>query len=148
MVCGDGEYIIYTAMALRNKSFGSGLDFVWAADSSQYAVRENASTIKVFKNFKEKKAFKPDFGIETIFGGFMLGVKSSSGLAFYDWENLELIRRIDIQPRHVIWSESGELVAITTEDSYFVLKYDQNATADEDEDVAEDGIEAAFDVRE
>ena len=23
VVCGDGEYIIYTAMALRNKSFGS-----------------------------------------------------------------------------------------------------------------------------
>ena len=24
VVCGDGEYIIYTAMALRNKSFGTG----------------------------------------------------------------------------------------------------------------------------
>ena len=23
VVCGDGEYIIYTSMALRNKSFGS-----------------------------------------------------------------------------------------------------------------------------
>ena len=35
VVCGDGEYIIYTAMALRNKSFGSALEFVWAADSSE-----------------------------------------------------------------------------------------------------------------
>ena len=35
VVCGDGEYIIYTAMALRNKAFGSALEFVWAADSSE-----------------------------------------------------------------------------------------------------------------
>lgn len=34
-ICGDGEYIIYTAMALRNKSFGSAEEFVWAHDSSQ-----------------------------------------------------------------------------------------------------------------
>ena len=83
VVCGDGEYIIYTATALRNKSFGSAQEFVWAADSSEYAVRENASTIKLFKNFKEKKTFKPDFGAEAIYGGHFLGVKSPSGLAFY-----------------------------------------------------------------
>ena len=86
VVCGDGEYIIYTAMALRNKSFGSALEFVWAADSSEYAVRESSSSIKLFKNFKEKKSFKPEFGAESIFGGHLLGVKSVSGLAFYDWE--------------------------------------------------------------
>lgn len=86
VVCGDGEYIIYTAMALRNKSFGSALEFVWAADASEYAVRESSSSIKLFKNFKEKKSFKPEFGAEAIFGGNLLGVKSVSGLAFYDWE--------------------------------------------------------------
>lgn len=31
----------------------------------------------------------------------MLGVRSVNGLAFYDWENTELIRRIEIQPKHV-----------------------------------------------
>ena len=35
VVCGDGEYIIYTSMALRNKSFGSAQEFVWAADTSE-----------------------------------------------------------------------------------------------------------------
>jgi len=35
VVCGDGEYIIYTAVALRNKSFGSAQEFVWAHDSSE-----------------------------------------------------------------------------------------------------------------
>lgn len=149
VVCGDGEYIIYTAMALRNKSFGSAQEFVWALDSSEYAVRENGSTVKIFKNFKERKAFKPEFGAEGIFGGFMLGVKSVSGLAFYDWESLELVRRIDIQPKHVYWSENGELVSIATEDSFYVLKYDQDAVTkahEAKEGVTEDGIEEAFDV--
>jgi coatomer subunit beta' len=149
VVCGDGEYIIYTAMALRNKSFGSAQEFVWAADSSEYAVRENASTIKLFKNFKEKKTFKPDFGAESIYGGNFLGVKSPSGLAFYDWESQELIRRIEIQPKNVYWSENGELACISTEDSYFILKYNAEAVAhatETKEGISEDGVDEAFDV--
>ena len=39
-VCGDGEYVIYTALAWRNKSFGAALDFGWSVDSSEFAVRE------------------------------------------------------------------------------------------------------------
>ena len=66
VVCGDGEYIIYTAMALRNKSFGSAQEFVWSHEASMYAVRESNSSIKIFKNFKEQKSFKPDFGAEGI----------------------------------------------------------------------------------
>ena len=31
VICGDGEYIIYTSQALRNKAFGQALDFVWSA---------------------------------------------------------------------------------------------------------------------
>ncbi|KAK5868264.1 hypothetical protein PBY51_009294 [Eleginops maclovinus] len=149
VVCGDGEYIIYTAMALRNKSFGSAQEFVWAHDSSQYAVRESSSMIKIFKNFKEKKAFKPDFGAEGVFGGFLLGVRSNSGLAFYDWDNTELIRRIEIQPKQIFWSDSGELVCIGTDESFFVLRYlpERVAAAQESkEDVTEDGIEGAFEV--
>ena len=63
-MCGDGEYIVYTAMALRNKSFGQAQEFVWSHDSSQYAIREGATNVQIFKNFKEQKAFKPDFGAE------------------------------------------------------------------------------------
>ena len=36
-----------------------------------------------------------------IYGGFMLGVRSVSGLAFYDWETTELVRRIEITPKCV-----------------------------------------------
>lgn len=148
VVCGDGEYIIYTAMALRNKAFGSAQEFVWAQDSSEYAIRESGSTIRIFKNFKEKKNFKSDFGAEGIFGGYLLGVKSVSGLAFYDWETLELIRRIEIQPRAVYWSDNGRLVCLATEDSYYILSFDyeQVQQAHENNQVAEDGVESAFDV--
>ena len=52
VVCGDGEYIIYTAVAWRNRSFGSALEFVWSSDG-EYAVRESTSKIKIFsKNFQ------------------------------------------------------------------------------------------------
>ncbi|XP_069003584.1 coatomer subunit beta'-like [Embiotoca jacksoni] len=149
VVCGDGEYIIYTAVALRNKSFGSAQEFVWAQDSSQYAVREGNSMVKIFKNFKQKKAFKPDFGAESIFGGFLLGVRSNSGLAFYDWENTELIRRIEIQPKHIFWADSGELVCIATDESLFVLRHlpERVAAAQESkQDMTDDGIEDAFEV--
>ncbi|XP_078464097.1 coatomer subunit beta' isoform X1 [Lampetra fluviatilis] len=149
VVCGDGEYIIYTAMALRNKTFGSAQEFVWAHDSSEYAIRENSSTVKLFKNFKEKKSFKPDFGAEGIYGGFLLGVRSMSGLAFFDWESTELVRRIEIQPKNIFWSDSGELVALATEDSFFILRYHSEkvvAAQETHQGVTEDGVEDAFEV--
>jgi coatomer subunit beta' len=101
VVCGDGEYIIYTALAWRNKSFGSAQEFVWAEDAGMYAVREGSSKIKIYKNFKEKTVVKPDFSAEGIFGGTLLGVRSSNSLAFYDWETTDLIRRIEIIPKAV-----------------------------------------------
>lgn len=52
VACGDGEYIILTAIGLRNKAFGSGLEFVWGADPAVYAVRESATSVKLFRNFK------------------------------------------------------------------------------------------------
>ncbi|XP_024113944.1 coatomer subunit beta' isoform X3 [Oryzias melastigma] len=149
VVCGDGEFIIYTAMALRSKSFGSAEEFVWAHDSSQYATREGMNVVKIFKNFKLKKTFKPSFGAEEIFGGFLLGVRSNNGLAFYDWENVQLIRRIEIQPKHVFWSESGELLCIATEESFFLLRFlpeQISAAQGANDKMTEDGIEDAFEV--
>ncbi|KAF7492314.1 Coatomer subunit beta' [Sarcoptes scabiei] len=150
VVCGDGEYIIYTALTLRNKSFGSAQEFVWAQDSSEYAVRENNTTIKIFKNFKERQSFKPDYSADGIFGGFMLGLKSFAGLSFYEWDTLDLIRRIEIQPKNVYWSENGELVSICTDESFYVLRYNAenvaNARENKLDTMTDDGIEDAFDV--
>jgi coatomer subunit beta' len=136
-------------MALRNKAFGSAQEFVWALESSEYAIRETSGAVKLFRNFKERKSFTPDYGAEGIFGGYLLGVKTSSGLAFYDWENLELIRRIEVQPRYVYWNEAGTLVCLATDESYFILKVDTTMIQqilDAKSPIEEDGIEAAFDV--
>ena len=36
-----------------------------------------------------------------IYGGHLLGIRSVSGLAFYDWDTTDLIRRIEITPKNV-----------------------------------------------
>lgn len=149
VVCGDGEYIIYTSMALRNKAFGSAQEFVWAMESSEYAIRESSGAVKLFRNFKERKSFTPEYGAENIYGGYMLGVRTSTGLAFYDWESLELVRRIEVQPRHVFWNEAGTLVCLAAEDSYFILKVDTGvitSALETKQGLGDDGIEDAFDV--
>lgn len=49
----------------------------------------------------------------------------------------------------IFWSDSGELVCIATEESFFILKYlsEKVATSqDTHEGVTEDGIEDAFEV--
>ena len=68
-MCGDGEFIIFTALALKNKSFGQvllynimwtyscilrfevvcvrqALEFVWAQDSGTFATRESSTRVK------------------------------------------------------------------------------------------------------
>ena len=42
-VVGDGEYVIYTAIAWRNKTFGKCISLAWSADSSLYVHRANVS---------------------------------------------------------------------------------------------------------
>ena len=47
-VCGDGEYVVYTAVALRNRTFGSALEFVWShSDPNAYAILESNASFKV-----------------------------------------------------------------------------------------------------
>ena len=102
VVCGDGEYIIYTALAWRNKSFGTALDFVWALDSNEYAIRESSSKVRLFKSFKEKNVtIRFSFSSEGIHGGALLGIRSSGFLTFFDWETGSCVRRIDVVAKNV-----------------------------------------------
>lgn len=149
VVCGDGQYIIQTALTLRNKDFGSATEFVWGSDPSVYAIRDGK--VKVYKNSKILHQFKPDFGCEGLFGGYMLSVKTRAGLALYEWETLELIRRIEVEAKSIHWSDNNEYLCITTEKNFFILKYfpdivqnirDQGAEGN----VCEDGYEDAFEV--
>jgi hypothetical protein len=50
VVCGDGEYTIYTALKWRNQTYGNALDFVWGNYKSSYVFSHNHSFIsqKIF----------------------------------------------------------------------------------------------------
>lgn len=149
-VCGDGEFIIYTALAWRNKAFGQGLGFAWANDSNTYAVREAGGNIKVFRNFKERAGLvNPGFKAEDVRGGTLLGVIGQGFVCFYDWETGALVRRIDVEAKDIFWSGTDELVAIASEESYYILRFDRRAYEqhlESGEPVDDDGVEDAFDV--
>ncbi|KAL9105168.1 MAG: hypothetical protein Q9187_008786, partial [Circinaria calcarea] len=150
-VCGDGEYIIYTALAWRNKAFGTAQDFAWGSkdNSNDYAIRESSISVKIFRNFKEKPGgMDVGFQAEGLSGGVLLGVKGQGGIGFFDWETNALVRRIGVDPRNVYWSESGELVTLACEDTFYVLRFSrENYTEALNAGlVEEDGVESAFEV--
>lgn len=150
-VCGDGEYIIYTALAWRNKAFGSAQDFAWGVNTktNDYAIRESAMSVKIFSNFKEKgNGIDVGFQADGLSGGVLLGVRGQGGIGLFDWETGALVRRIEVDPKSVYWSESGELVTLACEETFYVLRFSrenyiealQQGLGDED------GVEAAFEV--
>ncbi|KAL3631857.1 hypothetical protein CASFOL_024841 [Castilleja foliolosa] len=149
VVCGDGEYIIYTALAWRNRSFGSALEFVWSTEG-EYAVRESTSKIKIFsKNFLEKKSIRPTFSAEHIYGGTLLAMCSNDFICFYDWADCRLIRRIDVNVKNLYWADGGDLVAIASDTSFYILKFNRNVVSahlDSGGSVDEQGVEDAFEL--
>ncbi|BGP37532.1 Coatomer subunit beta' [Rhodotorula kratochvilovae] len=149
-VCGDGEYIIYTALAWRNKAFGQGVGFAWATDSNTYAVREAGSKIKVFRNFKERAGLvQVNYPTDGVYGGPLLGVKGMGFVVFYDWETGAMVRRIEVDAREVYWSGTGNLVAIAGDESFYVLRFDRDAyqqALDDGVDLGDEGVEEAFDL--
>ncbi|KAJ6099931.1 hypothetical protein PENARI_c007G04930 [Penicillium arizonense] len=150
-VCGDGEYIIYTALAWRNKAFGQALDFAWGAkdNSNDYAIRESSTSVKIFKNFKEQSAgLDVGFQAEGLSDGVLLGVKGQGGIGFFDWETGSLVRRIEADPKSVYWSESGELVTLACDEDFYVLRYSREEYINglNAGEADEDGVEAAVEL--
>jgi coatomer subunit beta' len=130
-VCGDGEFIIYTAQALRNKAFGQAFDFVWSGSGTgDYCIRESPNSIKTFKNFKESQTIVPaTASADGLFGGTTIGVKGSDGILFYEWDSGEFIQKIEAIPRDVYWSDAGNMVLLATEESAYVLSYNAQQVA-------------------
>lgn len=148
-VCGDGEYIVYTALNLRNKSFGSADQVVWDNSAGEYATRVGTSDIRVYnKMFKERKSMRPTYQAEAIFGGALLSVCGKDFICFYDWDDLQLVRRIDVEAKGVYWSDQGHVLAIVGESCFYVLQYSQDAVYKALESgggqLPEDGVEDAF----
>ena len=150
-VCGDGEFIIYTSQALRNKAFGSALDFVWSGHKTgDYAIRESISRVKIYSDFKESKIVKPaTASAEALYGGHLLAVKGSDdAVLFYDWEG-QFVRKIDVDPVEVYWSEGGDMVLIACEESAFVLSHDVEGTQQAiamGRATPEEGVDGSFDL--
>ncbi|KAJ1504650.1 Coatomer subunit beta' [Coelomomyces lativittatus] len=145
-VTGDGEYIVYTALAWRNKSFGSALEFAWSPNN-EFAVRESTSRIKIFdKQFKERlQQIQIPYAAEALFSGTLLGIRSSAGfVTFYDWESTKVVRRIEAAASAVFWNDQGNLVCIACEQSTYMLKFHQDAWLEYQEQGTEEGVEASF----
>jgi len=150
-VCGDGEFIIYTAQALRNKAFGSALDFVWSGTGTgDYAIRESIRSVKIFKNFTEHTVVRPAVAsTERIFGGALLGAKGSEAVLFYDFASGEFIRKIDVCPVEIYWSDAGDMVLLACTESGYVLSYNAAATTQAlatGQVDSEDGVEGSFEL--
>lgn len=128
VICGDGEYIIYTSQALRNKAFGSALDFVWSVNGTgDYAIRESISRVRTFKNFKDHKQITlPISSADGLYGGHCLGVRGPDCVVFFDWEEGAFIRKIDVNPVALYWNEIGDSLVIACADCFYVLKYDKD----------------------
>lgn len=124
---------------------------MWATkeNSNDYAIRESSTSVKVYKNFAEKQGgLDIPFQAEGLTGGVLLGVKGQGGVSFYDWATGGLVRRIEVEPREVYWSESGELVTLACDDTFYVLRYSREnyLEAAQEDQIEEDGVEAAFEV--
>ena len=103
------------------------------------------------KFFQEKKSIRPTFSAERIHGGTLLAMCSNDFICFYDWAECRLIRRIDVTVKvrpdvspilwvfyhvpcvivnawswiyqNLFWADSGDLVAIASDTSFYILKY-------------------------
>eukprot|EP00928_Gymnodinium_smaydae_P092347 TRINITY_DN7619_c0_g5_i2.p1 TRINITY_DN7619_c0_g5~~TRINITY_DN7619_c0_g5_i2.p1 ORF type:complete len:690 (-),score=148.95 TRINITY_DN7619_c0_g5_i2:19-1878(-) len=147
-LCGDGEYVIYTAQALRNKSFGSAVEFAWS-DTGNYATKDSSGKLIVHQDFKESFSFKPPFSVDQIYGGCLLAARGEDFVCFYDWSEYRLVRRIDVTPKNVYWSEDGSHVVLACADSFYVLRHDKAATQEafaSKVGIDDDGIEASFEL--
>jgi len=163
-VCGDTDFVVYQYPKFSNAAFGNGSGLVWSTTNPSqniFAIKgSNKDQIKIYKNMQEFNAFNVGFGIEQIFGGVLLGVKSKEFITFYDWETQVLVRRIDVSPapKNVYWSENGQNIVLALEENYYFLTFDKDQVAQyvaskepsdliekaNEEDDDDDGFEDAF----
>ncbi|KAL6861561.1 hypothetical protein ACP4OV_017261 [Aristida adscensionis] len=148
-ICGESEYIVYSAQYLKKRSFGSALDLVWSSES-EYAVRESTSCVKIFsKSFKERTTVSPTFSAERLFGGLLLAICSEGFICFHDWATGRLIIKVavDFKVKNIWWCYSRDQVAISSDSSLFILKYHREIVASrliDEKPVDEKVIDGAF----
>lgn len=144
------DYSIISSLSLRQKAYGKCFSsFVWAQESSSYAVLETPRTVALFQSFKERSKISLFENATKLETGALLTVCGKSSTYFYDWETTSLIRQIDEPAEEVKWSESGDFVALATSTSIFVLRYHQEEVQNylrENESVPVDGLDFSFEL--
>lgn len=140
-VVGDGEFVIYTALAWRNKAFGNCKSFAWGTDSNTYCLVTLQGEVQIFKDFQQVTDF-PTFeehNIVKCFDGPLLGLQTADGdILFVDWESGNELKSFELNASKIIWSKNEELVLIyTEEENGYILEYNKDLiyeTETEDEE--------------
>lgn len=138
-VCGENEWTIYTTLGFRSRAYGNGISFIWCSNSTSFAALNTNRLITVYKSFDDSQVLNV-FALK-IWGGELIGALVNNGLEFYDWEDLQLVRRIEVHPSEVLWY--GNYVAIRTKTNIVVLSYNSEYQS---EFVQGSGYEDSFDV--
>ncbi len=77
----------------------------------------------------------------------MLGVKSNDYIVFYEWDTLTVARKIDVPVTFVYWSDSN-LVALASNDGFFILRYNAIPNDQGLEEGREDAFEFMCEIKE
>ncbi|KAL9273468.1 Coatomer subunit beta'-2-like protein, partial [Drosera capensis] len=94
-------------------------------------------------------SIRPTFSGERIYGGVLLAMCSNDFICFYDWAECRFIRRIDVNVKNLYWADSGDLVAIASDTSFYMLKYNRDSVPsflDSGRSIDEQGVEDAFEL--
>lgn len=151
-VLSDKDFVISTSGVYRDSCVGSCSDLAWNT-ASDFIVKDGLN-LKIYKNLKEETLFKPGFQFENVFSGAQFSLKTSDALYFYDFETQVFIRKIDVSPLNVIWSENKNYVSLICEESTYILKCNEKAIENFIEKVIssqkteefEEGCEEAFEM--
>lgn len=128
---------------------GNCSDISW--NEGESFITKEGSSVKIYKELKEYKSFKPGFSFDDVFGGPYLGVKTSDAVFMYDSETATFLRKIDVTPLSIVWNDNKNYVALICEDITYVLKVFNDAIeayveniVENGEAADEDGCENAF----
>lgn len=114
-VWGDGQFVVYSAVAWRNKAFGRATDFAWSASGNDYAVRDasSADSISVSSGFGDLWSIKLEAAVQHVKGGELIAALTADAVYFLDWQSGELVRAIEVdKPSNVQKHSSSSLLLL------------------------------------
>ena len=147
-ILSDQEFIISTTGVYRASCVGNCSDISW--NEGESFVIKDGNNVKIYNNLKEEKSFKPGFSFDAVFGGPLFAIKTDEAIYLYDVDNTIFIRKIEVVPNKIIWSEKKNKVAFLCEDAMYILEVNYDKIEEYIEKVAEndegdvDGCKEAF----